>query len=162
MPKPANHTQPNRQMHWLIVTAVVVCAFAAALVLYSIATEENYPGLRAQSESTTRPPVTVIPRPPVEIHEDADETAPSPDGGQRTIVAPPIPNYPTGSILGAGSVALDWDDVPTAQGYVVRVYTGTVWTHLPANGITIEFSGSNAQTDCNTETEADSHAVSRG
>ena len=84
---------------------------------------------------------------PTPTHTPSPTNTPSPNGGQRTIVAPPIPNYPTGSILGAGSVALDWDDVPTAQGYVVRVYTGTVWTHLPTNGITIEFSGSSAQID---------------
>ena len=119
-------------------------AFAAALLLYAVTPDANQREVRAQSGDVSR---TVIPRPPVEIHEDADETAPSPNGGQRTIVAPPIPNYPTGSILGAGSVALDWDDVPTATGYGVRVFTGTVWTHLPANGITIEFSGSSAQID---------------
>ena len=144
MPKPANRTRSIRQAHWIATAAVLACAFAAALLLYAVAPDADQRELRAQSGDVSR---TVIPRPPVETPDDADKTAPSPNGGQRTIVAPPYPNYPNGSITGVGSVALDWDDVPTALSYAVQVHTGTAWTLLPVNGITIQFSGSSAQID---------------
>ena len=147
MHKLANRTRSIRQAHWLAITAVLAFAFAAALVVYSIAPAANDREVRAQGGNTTRTDVTVIPRPPVETPDDADRTAPSPNDGRRTIVAPPYPDYPTGSITGVGSVALDWDDVPTALSYAVQVHTGTAWTLLPVNGITIQFSGSSAQID---------------
>ena len=147
MPKPIKRTRSIRQAHWLATTAVLAIAFAAALVVYSIAPAANDREVRAQDGNAASTDVTVIPRPPVETPDDADRTAPSPNGGQRTIVAPPYPNYPNGSITGVGSVALDWDDVPTALSYAVQVHTGTAWTLLPWNDVTIQFSGSSAQID---------------
>ena len=147
MPKIAIRTRSIRQAHWLAITAVLAFAFVAALVLYSVAPAANDREVRAQGGNTIRTDVTVIPRPPVETPDDADRTAPSPNDGRRTIVAPPYPDYPNGSITGVGSVALDWDDVPTALSYAVQVHTGTGWTLLPWNDVTIQFSGSSAQID---------------
>ena len=144
MPKSANRTRSIRQAHWIATAAVLACAFAAALLLYAVAPDADQRELRAQGGDVSR---TVIPRPPVETPDDADRTAPSPNDGRRTIVAPPYPDYPTGSITGVGSVALDWDDVPTALSYAVQVHTGTAWTLLPVNDVTIQFSGTSAQID---------------
>ena len=130
------HKLANRPFNWL-----------DALVVYSIAP------CRERSRSS-RPRRQRHPhrchrdtRPPVETPYDADRTAPSPNDGRRTIVAPPYPDYPNGSITGVGSVALDWDDVPTALSYAVQVHTGTAWTLLPWNDVTIQFSGTSAQID---------------
>ena len=147
LPKPANRTRSIRHSHWLATTAVLAFAFAAALVVYSIAPATNDREVRAQDGNAASTDVTVIPPPPVETPYDADRTAPSPNDGRRTIVAPPYPDYPNGSITGVGSVALDWDDVPTALSYAVQVHTGTAWTLLPWNDVTIQFSGTSAQID---------------
>ena len=147
LPKPANRTRSIRHSHWLATTAVLAIAFAAAMFVYSIGPATNDREVRAQDGNAASTDVTVIPRPPVETPYDADRTAPSPNDGRRTIVAPPYPDYPTGSVTGVGSVALDWDDVPTALSYAVQVHTGTAWTLLPWNDVTIQFSGTSAQID---------------
>ena len=54
MPKPANRTQPNRQPHWIATATVLACAFAAALLLYSIAPDANQRELRAQGGGDSR------------------------------------------------------------------------------------------------------------
>ena len=147
MPKPANRTRSIRQAHWLATTAVLAIAFAAALLLYAVAPDADQRELRAQGGNAASTDVTVIPRPPVETPDDADKTTPWPDDGQRTIVPPESPDWPAGSITSAGSVALDWNDVPGADSYLVGLFTGEFWSRLPWNDVTVQYSGSSAQID---------------
>ena len=62
--------------------------------------------------------------------------------------APDAPDRPTGQSTGEGAVSLDWNDVPTATSYVVRVWQVDRYTDLSAdasvNGISITFNGSSA------------------
>ena len=62
--------------------------------------------------------------------------------------APDAPDRPTGQSTGEGAVSLDWNDVPTATSYVVRVWQVDSYTELSAdasvNGISITFNGSSA------------------
>ena len=62
--------------------------------------------------------------------------------------APDAPDRPTGQSTGEGAVSLDWNDVPTATSYVVRVWQVDRYTELSAdarvNGISITFNGSSA------------------
>ena len=63
--------------------------------------------------------------------------------------APDAPvDRPTGQSTGEGAVSLDWNDVPSATSYAVRVWQVDAWTELSAdasvNGISITFNGSSA------------------
>ena len=59
------------------------------------------------------------------------------------LTAPDTPDRPTGQSTSEGAVSLDWNDVPTATSYVVRVWQVDAWTELSAdasvNGISITF-----------------------
>ena len=140
MPKPANRTQSNRQLRWLATAAVLVCAFAVALLLFAVAPDADRRELSAQGGD---PPQTVIPPPPVRTIVPP----PPPTDGQRTILPPVSPDFPTGSVTGVGSVALDWNDVPGADSYMVGLWTINFWSRLPWNDVTVQYSGSSAQID---------------
>ena len=62
--------------------------------------------------------------------------------------APDTPDRPTGQSTGRGAVSLDWNDVPTATSYDVRIWQVDAYTELSAdasvNGISITFNGSSA------------------
>ena len=62
--------------------------------------------------------------------------------------APDAPDRPTGQSTGEGAVSLDWNDVPTATSYTVRVWQVDAYTELSTdasvNGIIITFNGSSA------------------
>ena len=98
MPKPANRPRSNRRLHWLATAAVLVCAFAAALLLYAVAPDADQRELSAQGGDLARtvipppPEFTVIPPPPIDTND-----------GQRTILPPVSPDIPTGSITGVGT-----------------------------------------------------------
>ena len=68
--------------------------------------------------------------------------------GAATNTAPDTPDRPTGQSTGEGTASLDWNDVPTATSYDVRVWQVDTWTELSAdasvNGISITFNGSSA------------------
>ena len=132
---------------WLALTAVLAFAIATALTIGFMASTPNDGERRAQGEDGAVPGVTVIPPPPVETPDAKDDTSPVPDDGRRTIVPPDEPHFPTGHLTGVGSVALDWNDVANADSYVVGLWTGAFWTAPPADGVTVQFSGSSAQID---------------
>ena len=62
--------------------------------------------------------------------------------------APDAPDRPTGQSTGEGAVSLDWNHVPSATSYAVRVWQVDAYTELSAdasvNGISITFNGSSA------------------
>ena len=64
------------------------------------------------------------------------------------LTAPDTPDRPTGQSTSEGAVSLDWNDVPTATSYVVRLWQVDRYTELSAdasvNGISITFNGSSA------------------
>ena len=66
----------------------------------------------------------------------------------RAAVPPATPDRPAGQLTGEGAVSLDWNDVPTATSYDVRVWQVDAHTELSAdasvNGISIAFNGSGA------------------
>ena len=66
----------------------------------------------------------------------------------RAAVPPATPDRPAGQSTGEGAVSLDWNDVPTATSYDVRVWQVDAYTELSAdasvNGISIAFNGSEA------------------
>ena len=61
---------------------------------------------------------------------------------------PDAPDIPSGRLTGVGSVALDWNDVPTAVSYDVMLWQVDAYVQLsadaPVNGISITFDGSGA------------------
>ena len=66
-------------------------------------------------------------------------------------MAPGRPNAPTERFLPNWDVALDWDDVPGAASWQLRIWVGwdhanntDQWIELPGDGITVAFSGSEA------------------
>ena len=81
----------------------------------------------------------------------APSTTPARRVGRGTTVSlspPDTPDLPSGERTGPGAVSLDWNDVPTATSYVVRVWQVDRYTQLSAdeavNGISITFDGSSA------------------
>lgn len=64
--------------------------------------------------------------------------------------APDTPERPSGTIISPGTVALDWNDVPTATSYAVRFWLVSMNRYVelsprgPVRGIRITFNGSSA------------------
>ena len=64
--------------------------------------------------------------------------------------APDIPERPSGAVIRPGTVALDWNDAPTATSYAVRFWLVSIdryvelSPHRPVRGISINFDGSSA------------------
>lgn len=64
--------------------------------------------------------------------------------------SPAVPELPTGTIISPGTVALDWNDVPTATSYNVRVWQVALNRYVelspsaPVRGIGIAYNGSGA------------------
>ena len=57
---------------------------------------------------------------------------------------PDAPDRPTGAAVFIGGVDLEWNEVPGADSYDVRLYTAGQWVVLPGGGVDIAFYGPGA------------------
>ena len=57
---------------------------------------------------------------------------------------PEAPDQPIGTVVFAGGVDLEWNDVPRADSYDVQLYRNGQWLDLPGDGVEIAFYGAGA------------------
>ena len=57
---------------------------------------------------------------------------------------PDTPDQPIGTVVFAGGVDLEWNDVPRADSYDVQLYRNGQWLDLPGDGVEIAFYGAGA------------------